>query len=1145
MHTPKSPIQRLSNEDEAKIRLTQLLKQAAQLEHSLLNAYLYTACSLKSTPQEFATANGQSNQRRAIQFERVRAWKKSIMMVCHEEMLHLHYVECMIRSLGLQPYLGLPKRDPKTNNWLIPNWDAKIGEETVNEEGTEIPIEKLTIENIRNFVLYESTDALQDKNPFSPKLTKLYTQLYEFELDLHLESVLYNISDEKKRKGIKEQLKDLYTNLSPLPVKRKKSIAKVRGMLEEESLPPIEELRFQSIADFYLKGVQPLYEQAFDRGWVKYSNWNLNNELLNPDYAAEGFLPIGPIYRGMNFSDFSQGNTQNALNNFKDLKSIIKEIVEEGEGVENFEQDANKFLKTIEQIGGARVYLTALKKERNPRTIRNPWLAEGELFRQSHLYRFLIIMMELKQEKDLAKLAGTDFVPSRTPLVAKEQVGLTTMTKELPKVFNSVYLAMLSWLSRIYEVQEWKADKASRMTIESLASWPLMSIAIRPFLELASFLPITMSDLFVLTREGIPNLPLHAQQLFSIYNNPERSEEINAQMDYFAVRVLEDAAIWAKSKLPFIEESTIEQNHKEMIIARLTELSHLDEFKKQFPFREAGGYSNTPPDIAFVRSEPNADKYAEGPSLPQTGPRSTPPLFKDTLALRIRFAGRGLVQLATDPDPTFDETGCSGTQMFHAADGDKRFDKALVWQDFTPERNIIRGPKKDMPSIGVNCTEISLLTTTAPIRPNGFAATAGYIPLQIMNSSGAVQTSGVQQKLQVDGFTTLQSISTETLLGKGKKIPINLEDKNNTRPFLNGLNHLVWKDGEPIDPFIFALYIADEQSKQQPELAIKREIFNEDKSILEMSPLERVYSARGPVGFDSYQNIPDWVMENLSESEQQLLATEDFPTTYLVDRTIKLAKVLKEKLKKTKDESQENIDAIISLAQRMKDFSVPKGTTVGWLTVLLHYGHTLSGKGDTGVAFDQLFAALKNKLHIPLSLDLELDRNQPNGRWLLNYTKGVMDTDSLTDLVYGELYIPVKISASKGPIKLSKTWKFNRNMQEILEATCCQFDKPFWASFKIDKNTRSIQLPDGTTIIETLKERFKTGGYSYTMTGPKDLENYAGEFVLTPKKDTVELSWNLEFSCTNTAASQTIITIIGQAMDQMTAQMNSLFSPRA
>lgn len=44
-------------------KLIELLHQAEELEQCLLNAYLYAACSLKTTPQEFALTNGQENGR--------------------------------------------------------------------------------------------------------------------------------------------------------------------------------------------------------------------------------------------------------------------------------------------------------------------------------------------------------------------------------------------------------------------------------------------------------------------------------------------------------------------------------------------------------------------------------------------------------------------------------------------------------------------------------------------------------------------------------------------------------------------------------------------------------------------------------------------------------------------------------------------------------------------------------------------------------------------------------------------------------------------------------------------------------------------------------------------------------------------------
>src|SRR3712207_164060 len=126
--------------NESRQLLVDLLHEAAQLEHSLLDAYLYTACTLKSMPQEFAAVVDKENRRRAIQYERVRAWKQSILMITHEEMLHLHYVQCLIRALGEPPSFTLPERDADSGNWIIPNWQARIGEQLINEgRGVEVP----------------------------------------------------------------------------------------------------------------------------------------------------------------------------------------------------------------------------------------------------------------------------------------------------------------------------------------------------------------------------------------------------------------------------------------------------------------------------------------------------------------------------------------------------------------------------------------------------------------------------------------------------------------------------------------------------------------------------------------------------------------------------------------------------------------------------------------------------------------------------------------------------------------------------------------------------------------------------------------------------------------------------------------------
>jgi hypothetical protein len=77
----------------------------------------------------------------------------------------------------------------------------------------------------------------------------------------------------------------------------------------------------------------------------------------------------------------------------------------------------------------------------------------------------------------------------------------------------------------MYEIPHWMEDKNRREAIEMLASWPLMSLAIRPFLELASFFPIKFQQLFCVDPDAFPLLPIHAQQLRNIYASQERSEK--------------------------------------------------------------------------------------------------------------------------------------------------------------------------------------------------------------------------------------------------------------------------------------------------------------------------------------------------------------------------------------------------------------------------------------------------------------------------------------------------------------------------------------------------------------------------------------------------------------------------------------------
>ena len=1032
----------------------------------------------------------------------------------------------LLRALDESPNFELPERNEK-GNWLIGNWDIYTpdGEDA---DGTEIPLDNLDIAQIKRFILFESTDTLQDANPFGPKVMAIFDQLFDFELSLFLESVLFQV-EEKKRTRLKKELTKLYGK--PLP-KVRKALMELTKELDDDELKYV---RFQSIGDFYLKGVLPLYEQAFDKGMVKNSNLTFNNELLGPK-AAEGLLPIGPVYRSKNYTEFYQDNIDDPLKHFKDVKSIVNEIVEEGEGFSGFEKAAENLLAYVASLGkssgtdGAREYLKLILKDKankkNPDYSTPEELANGQLLRLSHLYRFVIIFMDMLVEK---AHSGGQFSVVRKPFeVAEDNHAVIKMVAEMPKQFNACYLVMLIWLARIYEVKHWQADKDRRYAIEMIATWPLMSLAIRPFLEMISFFPIDLQQVFRLDREGLPGLPTDAQQLLTYFNQVDRSEAINKEIDYLATRVLTNAASWAQDQIEVVQ-ANYSGHDADMVITRLKGLARLNEFENQFPFRTHGGYSNALPDLTYQQEFPDAHDYSENPS-------TLSPVFKDSLVLRLRFGGFGLVQLATDPDPPTDEVGCSGTNMFHAADGNKHFDRAQVWQHLPGEQNdILRGPRKKLPEIGLKIHDIALQI------PGDSGAVAGYVPLQVLSSAGALQTSGVQQILSVEGLNDLFSYTAKEI--PGGSLRVNLLEKDGVRAFGYGENHLVSKDGEPIDPFI--LSITDNKFNN----LFQREIFNEGKTMKEMNPLQRLYTSRWPTGFDgNLSNIPDWFTSNLSASYLKNLMNGPF--TYLNSRAKVLNEELEELLESSKPGSQSWTDQTVSYAERLRLINVPKGTTVGWLTILLHYGHSVSGQLTLNESKNQLLDFIQKKHGIRLSAQpSQTNRDSANSRWVVKYTEGIMDSDALTDMVYGEVYIPLKVVPNKKPFTIEHTWNFAKGMEEVVAEYACVFAKPFWAPFKVSKNgkLRKTQASnDGQpfTITEKLLKSDPLG-YIYAGTGFAGVTNYTGHFQVTETKDgSVVFTLKVSFNYDSAKAFIGVAKIIGGFFKSVTEKLDGHFSPQ-
>lgn len=84
---------------ERRKELTYLLSQGAELEHAVMCQYLYAAFSLKSTVGPGV---------RADQVEAVERWRRQLLDIAAEEMLHWAVIQNLLAAVGSAPYVSRP-----------------------------------------------------------------------------------------------------------------------------------------------------------------------------------------------------------------------------------------------------------------------------------------------------------------------------------------------------------------------------------------------------------------------------------------------------------------------------------------------------------------------------------------------------------------------------------------------------------------------------------------------------------------------------------------------------------------------------------------------------------------------------------------------------------------------------------------------------------------------------------------------------------------------------------------------------------------------------------------------------------------------------------------------------------------------------
>jgi hypothetical protein len=84
---------------EHREQLIYLLREAAELEHTILCEYLFAAFTMKQSTDEGLSA---------VQLEAVDRWRKVILTVARQEMLHLTLVQNLLTAIGAAPHLSRP-----------------------------------------------------------------------------------------------------------------------------------------------------------------------------------------------------------------------------------------------------------------------------------------------------------------------------------------------------------------------------------------------------------------------------------------------------------------------------------------------------------------------------------------------------------------------------------------------------------------------------------------------------------------------------------------------------------------------------------------------------------------------------------------------------------------------------------------------------------------------------------------------------------------------------------------------------------------------------------------------------------------------------------------------------------------------------
>ena len=204
---------------------------------------------------------------------------------------------------------------------------------------------------------------------------------------------------------------------------------------------------------------------------------------------------------------------------------------------------------------------------------------------------------------------------------------------------------------------------------------------------------------------------------------------------------------------------------------------------------------------------------------------------------------------------------------------------------------------------------------------------------------------------------------------------------------------------------------------------------------------------------------------------------------------------------------------------------------------MFFWGHTVSGEmaqpGSLGPLTD-------NASGLALAL-APAGRQTPNQRWLMTYNLGYHDTDQLSSMIYGGLFIPLTVASVGGPLTFTHRWGFASGLGAAAATFAAQFDRPLWPGFKVDGDSRTLTLADKTTLTE--KRLAQTAdAYSYSGSGTPGVPDYEGSFSVSGD-DAAELTWTVTFTPADPATAVRMFATLASAAAAMMGVLGKEFTP--